>query len=347
MTNQPSNTLSLEPIPTPAAETTRATDVAPAPWATKPTMAVSFTGVTKRYGAVTALSDLELQLGAGSTVALLGPNGAGKSTAIGLMLGLLHPDAGTVTVLGQSPASAVSAGRVGGMLQESGLPVGVTVAELVDFVRSLYPHPLSRADVLAQAGLADLAARQVERLSGGETQRVRFALAVAGDPDLVFLDEPTVAMDVETRQAFWRDIRGFAAAGRTVLFATHYLEEADQVADRIVVLDHGRTVADGTPSALKAMAAGRVVRFTLPSADSAAQRAALRALPGVTEVAIHGDDVTLRSADADATVRAAFAADLPLRDLEVTGLDLEAAFLALTSNSGSSASSHADHEEIR
>lgn len=357
MTNQASDTLSLEPIPTPAAEPsapasgapttevagTQPAEVAPAPWASVPTQAVSFAGVTKRYGAVTALSNLDLDLGAGSTVALLGPNGAGKSTAIGLMLGLLRPDTGSVTVLGQSPASAVGAGRVGGMLQESGLPVSVTVAELVDFVRSLYPHPLARADVLAQAGLAELAGRRVERLSGGETQRVRFALAVAGDPDLVFLDEPTVAMDVETRQAFWRDIRSFVAAGRTVLFATHYLEEADQVADRIVVLDHGRTVADGTPAAIKAMASGRVVRFTLPGAGAragtGADAAVLEALPGVTNVTIHGDHVALRSADADATVRAAFAADLPLRDLEVTGLDLEAAFLALTSGSS--------NEEIR
>ncbi|HEX5450826.1 MAG TPA: ABC transporter ATP-binding protein [Candidatus Limnocylindrales bacterium] len=323
MTKTTSDTLTLPPAaaPAPLPQAGHATDAVPP--------AVQFTNVTKRYGAVVALADLDLELRPGSTVALLGPNGAGKSTAIGLMLGLLRPDEGEVRVFGASASTAVLAGRVGGMLQESGLPVGVTVAELIDFVRRLYPHPLPRDEVLSRAGLTGLAARRVERLSGGETQRVRFALAIAGDPELVFLDEPTVAMDVETRRAFWRDIRRFAAEGRTVLFATHYLDEADQVADRIVVLDHGRSVADGPPTSIKAMASGRRVRFTLPGADAAR----LRALPGVTDVAIHGDGVTLRSADTDATVRACFRADLPFRDLEVTGLDLEAAFLHLTGGS--------------
>jgi ABC-2 type transport system ATP-binding protein len=320
MTNTTSDLLTLPSATEPAAlpQAGRTTEVA--------IPAVRFAAVTKRYGPVVALADLDLDLEGGTTVALLGPYGAGKSTAIGLMLGLLRPDEGEVRVFGASASAAVLAGRVGGMLQESGLPVGVTVGELIDFVGRLYPRPLPRPEVLARAGLTELADRRVERLSGGETQRVRFAIAIAGDPELVFLDEPTVAMDVETRRAFWRDIRRFAADGRTVLFATHYLDEADQVADRIVVLDHGHTVADGTPTAIKAMAAGRRVRFTLPAADAGR----LAALPGVTDVAIHGDGVTLRSADADATVQAAYRAGLPLRDLEVTGLDLEAAFLHLT-----------------
>ncbi|MGH2513428.1 MAG: ATP-binding cassette domain-containing protein, partial [Candidatus Limnocylindrales bacterium] len=188
------------------------------------------------------------------------------------------------------------------------------------------PRPLSLDAVLKSAGLAALSGRMTEALSGGERQRLRFAIAIAGDPDLLFLDEPTVAMDVETRLAFWADMRQFAANGRTVLFATHYLEEADQVADRILVLDRGRIVADGTPGSIKAGVAGRVIRFTLGHADPAF----LGALPGVTSSTVHGDEVRLASTDADVTVEALYAAGIPIRDLEVTGANLEAAFLALT-----------------
>jgi ABC-2 type transport system ATP-binding protein len=293
-----------------------------------PGAAVAFEGVSRSYGDVRALDGVDLTIQAGSTVALLGPNGAGKSTAIGLMLGLLHPDRGRVGVLGRTPRDAVEAGRVGAMLQVGGLPIGVTVGEIVDFARRLYPHPMTLSGALARAGLTQFAGRRTGDLSGGETQRLRFALAIAGDPELVFLDEPTVAMDVESRHAFWTQMRGFAAEGRTVLFATHYLEEADQVADRIVVLDHGRVVADGTSNALKATVADRTIRFTLPYPD----RAALEALSGVTGCELHGDDVTLRSRDTDATLRAIYAGGLPVLDLEVTGADLETAFLALTRN---------------
>src|SRR5690349_1210215 len=214
--------------------------------------AVAFDGVTKRYGATTALDGVSFSIPTGSTVALLGPNGAGKSTAINLMLNLLRPDQGEILVLGLTPAEAIASGRVGAMLQEGALPINVTVAELIGFARSLYPRPIPLNDVLATAGLSTLADRRTEGLSGGETQRLRFALAIAGDPDLVFLDEPTVAMDVESRRAFWADMRRLAEQGRSILFATHYLEEADQVADRIVVLDHSRVVADGTPASIKA-----------------------------------------------------------------------------------------------
>jgi ABC-2 type transport system ATP-binding protein len=291
-----------------------------------PAAAVAFDGVSRAYGDVRALDSVDLTIPGGSTVALLGPNGAGKSTAIGLMLGLLHPDGGNVAVLGLPPRDAVQAGRVGAMLQVGGLPVGVTVGEIVDFARRLYPHPMTLDAALARAGLTAFRGRRTEDLSGGETQRLRFALAVAGDPELVFLDEPTVAMDVESRHGFWDEMRRFAAEGRTVLFATHYLEEADQVADRIVVLDHGRVVADGTAGSLKAGVAGRTIRFTLPYPD----RADLEALPGVTGCELRGDDVTLRSSDTDATLRAIYAGGLPILNLEVTGADLETAFLALT-----------------
>ena len=212
------------------------------------------------------------------------------------------------------------------MLQDAGLPAGAAVGDLVEFARRLYPAPLSRDDILSRAGLTELAARRVEGLSGGEAQRVRFALAIAGDPDLVFLDEPTVAMDVETRRAFWDDMRRSAAEGRTIIFATHYLEEADQVADRIVVLDHGRVVADGTGSALKAGVTERSVSFSLEAAD----RDLLASLDGVRSVEVHGASVRVASDDADATVRALVQAGIPFRDLEVTGADLETAFLSLT-----------------
>ncbi len=290
--------------------------------------AVSFTGVTKRYDETVALAGLTLDIPIGQTVALLGPNGAGKTTAIGVMLGLLEPSAGAVRTLGLSPRDAVATGRVGAMLQTSGLPTHCEVGELVEFARRLYPQPSPRDAILERAGLTELAGRRVDVLSGGETQRVRFALAIAGDPDLVFLDEPTVAMDVETRRAFWADMRRSATEGRTVLFATHYLEEADQVADRVIVLDHGRVVADGTSGSIKSRVRTRTVRFTLPSAD----RALLERLPGVTGVELRGDTVVLTSADGDATTRGVIGAGLEFRDLEVTGAGLEDAFLALTAS---------------
>jgi ABC-2 type transport system ATP-binding protein len=295
--------------------------------------AATFAAVGKCYGPVTALDGVDFEIRRGETVALLGPNGAGKSTTIGLLLGLERPDSGRIAVLGGSPEHAVASGRVAAMLQEGGLPPGATVAELVDFVRQLYPRPLPLGEVLELAGLSDLARRRSERLSGGQAQRVRFALAIAGNPELAFLDEPTTGMDVEARHAFWDRMRAFAAQGRTVLFATHYLEEADAVADRVLVLQRGRVVADGPVTAIKARSRRRVVRCTLPGVDSRT----LSRLPGVTEVSLHGDSVRLTTGDADATVRALFAAGLPVHDLEVSGGGLEEAFLALTGSSAAEA----------
>ena len=245
------------------------------------------------------------------------------------MLGLLEPTTGSVSVLGhvaarrQSPAagSAPCSSR-------PACPSNVRVGELVEFARRLYPHPLSQAAVLERSGLTALSDRSVDRLSGGEGQRLRFAIGIAGDPDLVFLDEPTVAMDVETRRAFWADMRRSATEGRTILFATHYLEEADQVADRIIVLDHGRIVADGT-GRVDPRPASRPGRSG--SIWPAPTRARSRSSPRVTEIDVRGDAVRLVSDDADRTVREIFRADLPIRDLEVTGADLEDAFIALTS----------------
>ena len=288
--------------------------------------AIAFDGVTRRFGSTVAVDHLSISIPIGTTVALLGPNGAGKTTTIGLMLGLLGADAGEVRTLGLEPREAVATGRIGAMLQDGGMTAGVTVRELVGFARRLYPEPMALDRILEQAGLATLAERRVEALSGGETQRLRFALSIAGDPDLIFLDEPTVAMDVESRLGFWRDMRASADQGRTVLFATHYLEEADQVADRIVVMNHGRVVADGSAAAIKAEVSGRTVRFTLPHPDPAQ----LAGLPGVTATEVHGETVRLRTDDADATVQALYAAGIGIRNLEVTGADLESAFLAIT-----------------
>jgi ABC-2 type transport system ATP-binding protein len=292
--------------------------------------AVAFDNVTKHYGNTIALRGVSVEIPIGQTVALLGPNGAGKSTAINLMLGLLKPTSGSIRTLGLDPRDAIASGRVGALLQTSGLPVTARVGELVAFVRRLYPQPLPTPSVLDRSGLRELVARPVESLSGGEAQRLRFAMAIAGDPDLVFLDEPTVGMDVETRRAFWRDIRAFAAEGRTVLFATHYLDEADDAAERIVVLSRGRVVADGSARSIKAQVSDQVVSFTLPAAPPAAI-AAIEAMPGVSRVEVDGERLAVATTDPDAVIRRLFEGGLGIRDLEIGGAGLEDAFIALTS----------------
>lgn len=289
---------------------------------------VEFAGASKSYGSVRALSDLTVGLHPGETVALLGPNGAGKSTALDLLLGLRPPDpGGEVRLFGGAPRRAVTEGRVGAMLQSGGLMEGVRVRELVRLACDLHPraHPVDR--VLAAAGVTEIADRMVDKLSGGQEQRVRFALATAGKADLIVLDEPTTGMDVSARQSFWSAMRAQAAQGRTVLFATHYLEEADAVADRVLVLHRGRLLADGTAADIKSRAGARRVSFDL---DGGIDAAALRALPGVSELELSGRTVRMRSTDADATVHGLYAAGLYPRGIEVTGLGLEQAFLAIT-----------------
>ncbi|BAL89930.1 putative ABC transporter ATP-binding protein [Actinoplanes missouriensis 431] len=217
---------------------------------------VELNRVTRHFGAVRAVGDLDLTIGRGSVVALLGPNGAGKTTALSLLLGLLEPDRGSVTLFGRPPSAAVRAGLIGAMPQDSGFVPGATVRDVVELARALYPHPLPAVDVLAAAGLTDRAGRRVDRLSGGETQRARFAFALAGGPELLVLDEPAAAMDVTARQAFWDGVRGYAEDGNTVLFSTHQLHEADAVADRIVVLAAGTVVADATPEQIREIGGG-------------------------------------------------------------------------------------------
>lgn len=292
-------------------------------------IALSFRSVTHRYGERTALDRLNLDVRQGEVLALLGPNGAGKSTTISVLLGLIRPQIGFVQVLGTEPGRAVADGRVGAMLQSGsgvGLPPGVRVDHALRLVRRLYHRPAPVAKIVERADIGSLLHRRTDRLSGGQAQRVRFALAIAGDPEVVFLDEPTSAMDVESRQVFWRMMREFGDEGRTVVFATHHLSEADQIADRVVVLNHGRVVADGPGATLKAAVATRRLRFVTDLVD----RALLSELDGVTEVEVCGTSVSIDSLDADATTRDLVAKGVPFRDLEVTSAGLEQAFVALT-----------------
>ncbi|MER6214741.1 ABC transporter ATP-binding protein [Streptomyces sp. NPDC001674] len=288
---------------------------------------VSFRQVTKNYGQVRAVDGLTLDLHPGETVALLGPNGAGKSSTLDLLLGLRPADSGTVSLFGTTPREAIAAGRVGAMLQSGGLMEEVTVRELVSLGCALHPRPYPVDEVLSRAGVTEIAGRMVNKLSGGQEQRVRFALATAGHNDLIILDEPTTGMDVTSRHAFWATMREQAAQGRTVLFATHYLEEADAIADRVLVLNKGRLLADGTAAEIKAKAGARKVAFDL---DGVIDQQILRALPALTSLEVNGSTVRLQSRDADATVHAVYALGLYPRNLEVAGLGLEQAFIALT-----------------
>ena len=287
--------------------------------------AVRAAGLAKSYGSTVALAGLDLHVAAGETVALLGPNGAGKTTTIGLLLGLLTPGRGQVQVYGRPPSQAVAGGLVGAMLQDAGLMPGVRVGELLAMVRGLYPRPLPLDELAGIAGLGPLLGRRADRLSGGQAQRVRFAAAIAGDPLLLVLDEPTAAMDVQARRNFWRQIHAFAGRGRTVLFATHYLHEADDAADRVVVIAAGRKVADGPPAAIKANFGGQQVRFTLHEGSPAL----LAALDGVRTVEHDYSRVTLHSSDTDATVSSLVRSGLEWSGLEVGGPDLETSFLRL------------------
>jgi ABC-2 type transport system ATP-binding protein len=291
---------------------------------------IELTGLEKTFnspqGPVRAVRGVDISIERGETVALLGPNGAGKSTTIDMLLGLTRPDGGSVSLFGRSPTSAIGAGAIGAMLQTGALIRDVSVRELVTMMASLYPAPLGVDEVLELTGIQDIADRRTQKLSGGQTQRVRFAIALVSHPELLVLDEPTVAMDVEGRHGFWTTMRAFASRGKTVLFATHYLEEADAYADRAVLMAHGRVVADGPTTEIKAMVGARVIRATLPAVDS--ER--LATLPGVTYVERRGEAVVLNCSDSDAAIRALLATFPEARDIEISGAGLEQAFLQLT-----------------
>jgi ABC-2 type transport system ATP-binding protein len=293
--------------------------------------------LSKSYGNVHAVRSVDLAITPGETVAILGPNGAGKTTTIEMVLGLTRPDSGTVTLFGKSPAQAVAAGAVGGMLQTGALVEYLSVRELVTMVASVYPRPLPVEQAMRLAGVTEFAERRTNKLSGGQTQRVRFAIALVSNPDLFMLDEPTAAVDVEGRREFWASIRAVAAEGKTVIFATHYLEEADAYADRIVLMARGRIVADGPATEIKAKVSGRIIRATIPVAGPAdpagpADTAALAALPSVTNAERHGEAVILTCADSDLTLRALLSRFPAARDIEVAGAGIEEAFMALTAD---------------
>lgn len=288
-------------------------------------LAVDLRGVSKHFGAVNAIKGLDLAIGPGEVMALLGPNGAGKTSTIDIILGLSRPSSGTVEVFGMAPHEAISKGLVSAVMQTGGLLKDLTVAETVQYTAHLFAVSRPIGEVLERAGIAHIADRRVGKCSGGEQQRLRFAMALVPDPELLILDEPTQGVDVEGRRDFWNAIRQDAADGRTVVFATHYLEEADAYADRIVLMRKGVIVADGTAAEVKSLATGRTVRASLPGADEAS----LRAIPGADRVEVRGDTILIHSANTD-EVAQYLLNHTSAHDLEITSRGLEEAFIALT-----------------
>jgi ABC-2 type transport system ATP-binding protein len=288
---------------------------------------VELRAARKRFGQVEALKCVDLAIGAGELVALLGPNGAGKTTSISLMLGLRRPTTGAARLFGLDPADRRARSRCGVMLQESGTTGVLTVREIVDLFRAYYPASLPAERAIVLAGLEAKANARIATLSGGERQRLYFALAVCGDPDALFLDEPTVGMDVEGRRAVLASIRTLSAAGKTIVLTTHYLEEADHLASRIVVIDRGVVIADATPREIKARIPSKRISFgvTAPVGD-----AAFQGLP-VQSLEVQDRRVSLLSSEPEQVLKALFERSVTICDLEVTGADLEEAFLSLTS----------------
>lgn len=286
--------------------------------------------VSKNYGSVAALRDVSLNVHAGELVSVLGPNGAGKTTAIKLLLGLAGPSAGTVNVFGGDPRNPRNRLRTGAMLQVARVPETLRVKEHIDLFSSYYPKPLPLAETLVAAGLRDIANRKFGELSGGQKQRVLFALAICGDPDLVFLDEPTVGLDVEARRTLWEEIRKLVARGKTVLLTTHYLQEADALSDRVVLINKGSIIAEGTPAEIKSRTTNRQIRCvsSLPIGE-------VCAVPGVLEVHADRESLLISTACPDDVLRELFRRDQRLSGVEVISAGLEEAFLALTNNSNS------------
>jgi ABC-2 type transport system ATP-binding protein len=290
-------------------------------------LAVELKDVRKHFGDVQAVRDVDISIASGEIVAILGPNGAGKTSTIDMILGLSRPTSGRVSVFGMPPRHAISRGLVSAVMQTGGLLRDLTVLETVQYTASLFAQKEPVTEVLNRAGITQIADRRVDRCSGGEQQRLRFAMALVSDPELLVLDEPTTGMDVEGRRSFWASIRQDAEQGRTVLFATHYLEEADAYADRIILLRHGQKIADGTASEIKAMAAGRTVRATLPGASEAE----LGAIAGADSVEIRGETILIHASDSDAVARYLLTRT-SARDLEIIARGIEEAFLALTAD---------------
>ncbi|TFV99398.1 ABC transporter ATP-binding protein [Leifsonia flava] len=285
----------------------------------------------KSFGSVRAVNGIDLTVRPGEIIAFLGPNGAGKTTTIDMLLGLGKPDSGTVSIFGRSPRAAIAQGHVSAVLQTGGLLKDLTVRETVRLTATLFADPRPVDEVLERAGIADIGDRMVVKCSGGQQQRLRFAMALLSDPGLLILDEPTTGMDVTGRRDFWNAIRADAARGRTVLFATHYLDEADAYADRIILVRQGRIVADGTAAEVKNLASGRTIRATISGVDESE----LAAIAGVETVERHGDSYSLTTRDSDAVARHLFTAT-DAYDVEITSHGLEDAFIALTTEGSAS-----------
>lgn len=291
----------------------------------QPPLAVRAAALTKRFGGVTAVDGVDLNVRQGEVVAFLGPNGAGKTTTIDMLLGLSTPDSGSVGLFGMTPRAAIGRGLVSAVMQTGGLLGDLSVRDTLRLTASVFDRSTSVGEVMERAGISDIASRRVTKCSGGQQQRLRFAMALLSDPGLIVLDEPTTGMDVEGRASFWNAIHADAQRGRTVVFATHYLEEADRYADRIVLIRKGKIVADGSTSEIKAMASGRAVEALLPDADIAL----LAALPGVSDVERFGEHIRIMTDASDDTARYLLT-QTDARDVTITSRNLEQAFLQLT-----------------
>ena len=286
---------------------------------------ISVQRARRTFGDVVALDDVDLEVREGEIVGLLGPNGAGKSTLLSLINGQRRPDSGTVQIFGADPRTPAARRWLGTTPQQTGLPATLKVREVVDFVAGHYPNPMSRAEVLERFQLTELAGRQTGGLSGGQQRRLAVALSLVGRPRLVLLDEPTTGLDVEARRALWQALRDYHADGATIVLTSHYLEEVEALAERVVVIGQGRVLADGALGTVLSQVSVRQV-----SLHTAAPREQLAALPGVTEVTGDGDARRLLTTDSDALVRSLVHDQIPYRGLEVRGVSLEEAFLALT-----------------
>lgn len=279
------------------------------------------TNVTRRYGQVTAVDNVSIEIPAGQMLGLLGPNGAGKSTLINMFVGLRRPTEGTVELFGHNPRDVKARRRMGVTPQDTGLPDMLRVGEVVDFVSAHFPNPVDRGELLAQFDLADLVRRQTGGLSGGQKRRLAVALSLVGRPELVFLDEPSAGLDIEGRRSLWDGIREFNRKGGTVLLTSHYLEEVEELAQRVVIIDGGRCVADDSVESLRRVSGLRRVAITAVDVPK---------LPGVVGTEREGDRVHLITADADQLVRDLVNAGVQFTDLEVQAGSLEDAFLAYT-----------------
>jgi ABC-2 type transport system ATP-binding protein len=299
--------------------------VAPNDSTNRPEIVAQLQSVTKRYGFQSALNGISLELRRGEVVALLGPNGAGKTTAVRLLLGLIAATAGNVRVLGGNPRENRVRRHIGAMLQVARVPETLRVREHIDLFRSYYPNPLPLTEIVDRAQLEQIQDKFFGDLSGGQKQRVLFALALCGNPEMIFLDEPTVGLDIQSRRGLWQQIRQLAARGKTVLLTTHYLEEADALADRIVVINKGNIIAEGTPAEIKQLAAGKRIRC-----NTSLSIEAVRVLADVISVEQDRDAIVIRTSQPEAVIRQLMMLDPSLSGLEVTSAGLEDAFLALT-----------------